>query len=125
MQHLKTFILSEGKKYQELLVGSQNIHPRKAPDSPENGLDGWSFMMCTREKDFALFYFENQAITPTISELNPNTTYYFQWFNPVNGEWKEKITVKTGKKGRLIFPEFPNREKMASTDWAAKLLERK
>ena len=121
MQHLKKFILSEGARYQELQLGSQNIHPQKAPDSPEMGLDGWSYMMCTPDKDFALLYFENQAVLPTLSEFKANTSYYFQWFNPRDGEWTEKMTILSNGEGKLKIPEFPDGQNPSNIDWAAKI----
>jgi hypothetical protein len=75
MHHLAAFTLSEGSKYQQLQPASQNINPRKAPGSPDRGLDGWSFMMTTPDKDFALAYFENKAVLPTLSGFKPDTSY--------------------------------------------------
>jgi hypothetical protein len=121
MQHLKTFIMSEGDKYQELQLSSQNIQPQKVEGSPARGLDGWSFMMRTTEKDLALLYFENEAVLPRLSGFKSNTSYYFQWFNPSTGEWKEKITIKTDKKGILVVPEFPDGQYTSTSDWAAKI----
>ncbi|MDZ7723517.1 MAG: hypothetical protein U5R06_12110 [candidate division KSB1 bacterium] len=123
MQHLKAFILSEGDRYQDLLLGSQDIHPRKAPGSPEDGLDGWSFMMRTIEKDFCLLYFENQAVTPDLSGFKPETTYSFQWYDPLTGDWKKIHPLNTDKQGNLQIPVFPNRETVSKRDWAAKIIQ--
>jgi hypothetical protein len=123
MQHLATFILSEGDKYQQLQPGSKNIHPRKAPNSPPMGLDGWSYMMCTPEKDFVLLYFENQAVLPTLSGFKPDTTYRFQWFNPSTGQWKKSVTIKTDEKEILSLPEFPDGKNPCAIDWAAKIID--
>jgi hypothetical protein len=61
---------------------------------------------------------------PTISGLKNNTSYSFQWFNPIKGEWKQPQTVKSDKKGNLTIPNFPDGSNLSSTDWAAKILER-
>jgi hypothetical protein len=121
MQHLNTFILSEGIKYQELEPCHENIHPRKAPDSPEKGLDGWAYMMCTPAKDFVLLYFENQSVLPKLVGFKENTSYNFRWFNPRNGEWEESISIKADGKGMLEIPAFPDRKSPSSIDWAAKI----
>lgn len=121
MQHLSSFIMSEGDKYQLLELSSQNIHPRKAPNSPENGLDGWSFMMRTPAKDFALLYFENQSVLPRLSEFKPKTLYFIEWFNPSNGEWRDKITVNTDNSGILFLPIFPDGQNPCTRDWAVKI----
>jgi hypothetical protein len=125
MQHLAAFILSEGDKYQQLQLGSENIHPQKAPHSPPMGLDGWSYMMCTPEKDFAMLYFENQAVLPTLSDFKPDSSYRIQWFNPKTGQWKDSVVIKSDEKGTLTMPEFPDGENPSITDWAAKILESK
>ena len=88
------------------------------------GLDGWSLMMLNDEKDFGLLYFENQTELPQISGLKKSASYIFQWFNPRNGEWKEAKTVWSDRKGNLILPPFPDGQNPASTDWAAKILEK-
>ncbi len=123
MQHLAAFILSEGDKYQQLQLGSNNIHPQKAANSPPMGLDGWSYMMCTPQKDFALLYFENQAVLPTLSGFKPDTSYRFRWFNPSTGQWNDNIMIKSDEKGILTLPEFPDGQNPTMKDWAAKILE--
>ncbi len=121
MQHLASFILSEGNKYQQLQPSSQNINPQKAPGSPDRGLDGWSYMMRTPEKDFALLYFENQSVLPTLNGFKPNTSYQFQWFNPRDGKWEKSIDIKSDEKGVLKLPAFPDGKNPSSIDWAAKI----
>jgi hypothetical protein len=122
MQYLKMFVLSEGKKYQQLEPCLENINPQKAPGSPEKGLDGWSYMMCTPEKDFALLYFENLAVLPTLSGFKPGTSYNFKWFNPHNGEWEKSVIIKSDGEGVLTLPAFPDGENPSATDWAAKII---
>jgi hypothetical protein len=123
MQHLKSFVLSEGGGYQQLQPSHQKLHPQKAKNSSLRGLDGWSFMMINPEKDLALLYFENRAELPRISGLRNNTSYSFQWFNPRNGEWKEAETIRSDRKGNLTLPGFPDGSNPSSTDWAAKIIE--
>jgi hypothetical protein len=123
MQFLKAFILSEGEKYQELLPATQNIYPRKAPDSVEMGLDGWSYMMCTADKSMALLYFENDAVLPELNNFKPDTEYIFQWYDPITGKWKEKTNLRADKAGKLQLPEFPKDNEVKMRDWAAKIIE--
>jgi hypothetical protein len=121
MQHLSAFVLSEGVKYQELKPRHENIHPRKAPGSPEAGLDGWAYMMRTPAKDFALLYFEHQSVLPKLSSFKESTSYNFQWFNPRNGGWEKIIIIKTDENGEFKLPAFPDGRNPSSTDWAAKI----
>ena len=62
MQHLRTFVLSEGASYQELLLASKISTRAAFPTRLADGLDGWSFLMRTAKQDFALAYFENKAL---------------------------------------------------------------
>ena len=123
MQHLNKFILSEGNKYQNLQPASKDINPQKAPGSPEKGLDGWSYMMRTPEKDFALLYFENQSVLPELSGFIPDKSYSLYWFDTVNGKWRNPVTIKTDKKGKLVLFEFPDKQNPSVIDWAAKIIE--
>jgi hypothetical protein len=122
MQYLSDFILSEGDKYQQLEPVHSDIHPRKAPNSPQKGLDGWAYMMRTPEKDFALLYFEDKSVLPKLSGFKGNTSYDFKWFNPSNGKWEDRIIIKTDKNGELNLPSFPDGKSLSVRDWAAKIL---
>lgn len=123
MQHLRTFVLSAGARYQQLQPHQQHLHPQKAKNSSVRGLDGWSLMMLSPEKDFGLLYCENRAELPAISGLKSNTSYSFQWFDPRNGEWKEAQIIQSDRKGKLSLPVFPGGQKTSSTDWAARILQ--
>jgi hypothetical protein len=122
MKHLKDFILSEGKKYQDLQLARDDVKPSKAPGSPEAGLDGWSYMMRTAGKDFALLYFEDKSVVPVLNNFKPAAQYYFQWYNPINGEWKNNVLLKSDESGTLTIPDFPGGEKVSSVDWAARII---
>ena len=122
MKHLEEFVLSEGKRYQDLQLAREDVQPSKSPGSSENGLDGWSYMMRTPEKDFALLYFENQSVLPILNGFKPNTEYFFQWFDTINGEWKNKIIIKSDEKGKVMLPDFPGEKKFSSRDWAGKIV---
>jgi len=121
MQWMKKFITSEGKAYQDLQLASDDISPRKAPGSPETGLDGWALMMRTENKDLAFIYFENKAERAKISNLKPNQSYQFTWYNTRTGQWLERSTVTTDSQGIVQLPQFPDGKDVASLDWAAKL----
>jgi hypothetical protein len=125
MQHLKSFLFSEGSEFQNLHPAWHDINPQKATGAPFDGLDGWSYMMRTPEKDLALLYFENKATIPQLSGFEPSTPYSILWFNPSTGKWMEKIKLKSNKKGILVIQCFPEGMNIAETDWAAKIVEEK
>lgn len=122
MQHLKKFVLSEGAKYQELKLASEDLHPRSIPEALADGLDGWSFLMRTRAKDFALAYFEHKAVRAELRGFLPNRTYRWLWFDPRTGEWSAPMTVKTNARGAITAPPFPHGSQQAMLDVAVKIL---
>lgn len=123
MQHLQTFVLSEGKRYQDLIPATDDIAPRKAPNAPEDGLDGWSYMMRTAEADLALLYFENASVAPRLSGFEPEAVYTLQWFDPIRGQWREPVTVTADAAGVIEVEAFPGGEPLAERDWAAKIMK--
>ncbi|MFZ0453489.1 MAG: DUF5060 domain-containing protein [Ignavibacteriaceae bacterium] len=122
MKYLDKFILADGNRYQDLTLAREDIQPSKAPGSPEEGLDGWSYMMRTPEKDFALLYFENKSVLPELNNFKPSTRYYFQWYNTIDGEWYKQITLSSDDEGLLKIPDFPDGKNPSSGDWAAKII---
>lgn len=122
MRHLRDFMLSERAKYRELELARQDVQPQKAPDAPEDGLDGWAFMMRTPDKALAFLYFENKAMLPTLRNFTPDLDYSFQWYHPVTGQWQESRLIKADENGVLQVPNFPGGESRSSGDWAAKII---
>ncbi len=124
MQHLRAFVLSEGARYQELELANDAIHPRTAPGAIEDGLDGWSFLMRTETRDFALAYFENDALPARFEGFTPGARYRWTWFDPRAGIWGEAIQLTASRTGELAAPPFPpiGNVPEKSRDWAAKVL---
>lgn len=123
MEHLHDFVLSEGDRYQHLLLATDDLQPRSIPDALAEGLDGWSFMMRTAERDFALLYFENKAVRAQLAGFTPGASYQWTWFNPRTGEWSPALAVRADSGGKLATPEFPQTAaNEAVSDWAAKIL---
>lgn len=122
MHPLRDFILSEGDAYQKLELARRDVHPYKASDAPEDGLDGWAYMMRTPQKELALLYFENDAAHPTLENFTPDASYTFQWYNPVTGTWREAEQMQADGNGTLRIPDFPDGEDRPFSDWAAKVV---
>ncbi|HUG09683.1 MAG TPA: DUF5060 domain-containing protein [Opitutaceae bacterium] len=122
MQHLRDFVLSEGSRYQQLATASTDLNPRAIPGAIDDGLDGWSFMMRTADRSFALLYFENKALRPQIVGLVANGRYHWIWFNPRDGGWAEPIELVADADGSLAAPEFPAGDPSIINDWAAKIV---
>lgn len=123
MQHLKAFVLSEGARYQELAPVAQDIQPRAIPGALGDGLDGWSFLMRSPQRDFALAYFEHGALAAKLRSFNRGSNYSWAWFDPRNGQWAPAIRLKADPQGVLTTPGFPAGGHHATADVAAKITE--
>jgi hypothetical protein len=122
MQHLRSFVLSNGARYQQLTLASQDLEPRGIPGALADGLDGWSFLMRTPERDFALAYFENRALRPRLGGFDPGSGYQWTWFDPRSGQWSRARTVKADSKGVIEAPPFSDGGEQAGSDIAAKII---
>ncbi len=122
MQWLGKFVLSEGTRYRDLLLASDDLSPRKAEGSKENGLDGWGYLMRTENEDFGLLYFENNAQRARTSGWIANASYHFAWYNPRTGEWLPDSILSADTKGEMQLPLFPGGNATAYTDWGAKIV---
>jgi hypothetical protein len=120
MGHLPRFVLSEGAHYQELELAEDDLHPRRSPDSHDEGLTGWAYLMRTPERDFALAYFERGCDPATVSGLRHRASYRARWFDPREGLWIDagSGTLSTDADGRLPLPPVPRTEE----DWALSLV---
>jgi hypothetical protein len=123
MQHLRSFVLSEGARYQELELAAQDLLPRSIPGALADGLDGWSFLMRTPQRDFALAYFENKALQPQIQGFTPGARYRWSWFDPRTGAWTASLSLKADSKGNIAAPPFADGGMQATQDMAAKLIK--
>jgi hypothetical protein len=122
MQYLRAFVLSEGDRYQRLTLASQDLEPRGIPDAAADGLDGWSFLMRTPEKDFALAYFENKALRTRMNGFVPAASYRWTWFDPRTGIWGAALRLKSDATGTIVAPPFADGGKQAARDVAAKIV---
>jgi len=122
MQYLRSFVLSEGSRYRELTLASNDLDPRSIPAALADGLDGWSFLMRTAGKDFALVYFEQKALTARMKGFTPGAKYSWSWFDPRSGKWERAIALKADPAGILTTPPFEGGGKQAARDIAAKIL---
>jgi hypothetical protein len=115
MQHLRTFALSEGTRYQDLVPNAELVTPNKS--GPANGNRGWAFCARTPDRTFALIYFEADCSQASVRGLLPNRSYSAQWFDPRRGEWIDAGELVTNQHTYLSMPAFPSEE-----DWGLKLL---
>jgi hypothetical protein len=121
MKYLREFVVSESENFQKLELARQDLKPNKAPNAPEDGLDGWAYMMRTPDKKLAFLYLENESVLPSLSNFNIGSNYTFQWYNPEKGEWGKKIVIEANSSGILQIPDMPEKGNRKFNDWAAKI----
>jgi hypothetical protein len=120
LRHLKTFVLSEGPVYQELVPGRERLTPHAS--APGKGNTGWAFCACTAANNLFLLYFEKGCPRATLSGAVPKKPYHASWFNPRNGTWTgtDDILISDSQ-GTLKLPLFPDGAMRSTTDWALRL----
>ena len=117
MQHLKTFALSEGRRYQDLVPDANLVSPSQT-HTPK-GFLGWAYCARTPAKDFFLIYFEKDCPDKSmIRGALPHASYKAEWFNPRTGEWSKAGpgVLAANVWGWINVPDFPSAD-----DWGLKL----
>jgi hypothetical protein len=121
MRHLKTFVLSEGATYQDLVPSVERLSPSRS--GPPKSLSGWAYCACTEKLDLILMYFEQDCPQAKLNGLPADRDYEAIWFDPRSGRWLNAKTklLSVNRNGRLQLPEFPSGKTTSETDWALKL----
>jgi hypothetical protein len=122
LRHLKTFVMSEGLRYRELIPMTHLLSPNKFTE--DNDWVGWAYCSGTADKTWYLVFFEKECKQSILSDLLPDKEYTLLWFNPRHGEWLRGSTVniKSDGTGNLKIPPFPGGVSPTDTDWGLKLV---
>ncbi len=122
MRHLKTFVLSEGRIYQDLVPDAGGISPGRS--GKPKSLTGWAYAARTEERDLFLLYFEKECPRATLSGALPGRKYGARWFDPRAGRWEDAGggTLAADAGGRIALPPFPGGKDPSDDDWAMKLV---
>jgi len=126
MCHLRTFVLSEGRKYQQLEPRRELVSPKESQAQGHSGWDGcvgWAYCSCTPDKKLFLLYFEKGCAKASLSGAAANAKYKASWFNPRNGRWLDagRGVLTVDSEGKVALPNFPGNLTASDTDWALKL----
>jgi hypothetical protein len=119
MRHLRTFILSEGSSYQELVPSVDMLKPNRT--GKEKSCIGWAYCAGTSGKDLFLLYFEQDCPKATLASALPQSKYKALWFNPRTGNWIDAGVLSADSAGKINLPNFPDKSTRSKTDWALKL----
>jgi hypothetical protein len=116
MQYLSKFILSLGKRYQDL-VPDQFVVPSQT--RVLKGYEGWAYAARTQDHEVFLAYFEKGCPRSLIRGAKLMGTYRAKWFNPRTGEWSDVAggKLRSNNIGEIDLPDFPS-----SDDWALSLI---
>jgi hypothetical protein len=117
MKRLRTFALSVGKRYQDLVPDEDFVVPNKTHVT--KGYEGWAYAARTADKRIFLAYFEKGCPRSLVRGAEVMGIYRAQWFNPRNGEWVDigDGTIRSNNIGEIPLPEFPS-----DADWGLKLV---
>ena len=117
MQYLRTFALSIGQRYQDLVPLADLVLPHETHDTLS--YEGWAYCARTEDKTIFLAYFEKGCPRSQIRGARLNSRYDAQWFDPRRGTWSAvgDGTMYASKIGIIELPDFP-----ADTDWGLKLV---
>jgi hypothetical protein len=117
MQYLRTFALSIGKRYQDLVPLADLVSPNKTHETLS--YDGWAYCARTDDKQIFLAYFEKGCPASQVRGAKLNSVYRAQWFNPREGTWQDvgKGKLTANKIGIIRLPDFPDQ-----WDWGLRLI---
>ncbi|MHC4528596.1 MAG: apiosidase-like domain-containing protein [Planctomycetota bacterium] len=126
MRHLRTFVFSEGRKYQLLEPRVELLSPNKSEVKDFAGWDGcvgWAYCSRTADKGLFLLYFEKGCAKATLSGALPNANYAATWFDPRQGVWlpTQGQPLLTDSQGKVVLPTIPTDPHTNDTDWGLKL----
>ena len=122
MRHLRTFILSEGGRYRNLVPSENLIRPNRSGEA--KSCIGWSYCARTEEKDLFVLYFEKDCPKANLSGALFSGKYEAGWFNPRSGIWRDAGVLSANSAGVIDLPNFPGNSFRSRTDWALKLILR-
>lgn len=117
MRHLRTFALSIGARYQELVPDADLAVPNKTHVT--KAYEGWAYAARTPDKQILLAYFEKGCPRSLIRGVKTMSVYKAQWFDPRTGSWSDigNGTLRSDQIAEIRLPDFPSAE-----DWALKLV---
>jgi hypothetical protein len=118
MPHLATFMLSEGRTYQDLVPHGDLVQPNRS--GPEKDFVGWAYCARTDDQRLFLLYFEKGCPRATLAGAVPRARYQAAWFDPRAGRWRESTTLRASPEGTIRLPAFPGGATESEIDWALK-----
>jgi hypothetical protein len=116
MRHLRTFAMSIGRLYQDLIPDADWVSPSKTQTT--RGYEGWAYAAHTADREILLAYFEKGCAQSIVRALRPSSVYRAEWFDPRAGKYQDAGDgfLRSNAIGVIALPTFP-----ADTDWGLRL----
>ncbi|HTF63833.1 MAG TPA: putative collagen-binding domain-containing protein [Edaphobacter sp.] len=116
MKYLPDFVLSVGKRYQDLVPDEDLVVPNKT--HMVKGYEGWAYAARTADKNIYLAYFEKGCLPSLVRGARVMSLYRAKWFDPRTGAWSDvgPGQVATDNIGEIHLPAFPS-----DNDWGLNL----
>jgi hypothetical protein len=115
MRHLRTFALSEGPRYQDLVPDADLVTPNKT--GPTEGNRAWAYCAATPDMSLVMVYLEADCPPATVRCLRYGGVYEATWFDPRTGAWHAAGTLRADASCSARLPEPPGKG-----DWALKMV---
>ena len=116
MRTLRTFVFSQGKRYQDLIPNPEFVLPNRTHET--GGFEGWAYAAATRGKDFLLAYWEKGCPTGQLRGVLSHANYEAKWFDPRKGEWLgDGVVFTSNMNGVVRMPKKPTDD-----DWGMQIL---
>ncbi|HEY1945697.1 MAG TPA: DUF4038 domain-containing protein [Bryobacteraceae bacterium] len=116
MKYLPDFVLSVGKRYQDLVPDEDLVVPNKT--HIVKGYEGWAYAARTADKNIYLAYFEKGCPRSLVRGARVMSLYKAKWFDPRTGVWSDvgPGQVAADNIGEIHLPPFPT-----DNDWGLSL----
>ena len=116
VQFARTFIMTHGAKYQDLVPHRELLSVFKTGSW---ATEGWAFLMRTDDKQLFKIYFQKYAAHADLSGALPNSSYKARWFDPRKGQWNNvgDGALTSDVQGKITLPNTPS----SSEDWGLSL----
>ena len=117
MKTLRTFVFSQGKRYQDLIPSVDFVFPNRTQDL--DSFEGWAYAAATKEKDFLLVYWEKGCPANQVRGVLSHANYEAKWFDPRKSEWLDagSGTLTSNNSAVIRVPKKPTDD-----DWGMRLV---
>jgi len=115
MTHLRAFVLSVGRRYQNLVPCADLVEPSR--DYRLDGNRGWAYCAATVDQDLFMLYFEAECPRAQLRGAHYMRPYQGDWFDPREGTWTPAGVLMSDANGHVDLPPCPT-----SADWALRLV---